>query len=148
MELQTLYSDETAQVHVNQEDSYIGIRWLTHPESSTFRDIITRAHAYAHEHHLTKWLCNMEQAEFLELADQHWLVEEIFTAFNPQLQHDYAYIIRPLVAEVLTTYHIQDLVQVDEQLKEKVNVAVFMDIDQAYQWLFTSSNPVTLPPQP
>ena len=79
----------------------------------------------------------MEHAEYLEPADQHWLVQEIFTAFNPQLQHDYAYLIRPLVAEVLTTYHIQDLVQMDEQLKAKVRVAVFMDVDQAHHWLFS-----------
>ncbi len=137
MLLQTVYANQTARLQVNVEQSYLELEWLTHPDSASFRAIISQAQEYAQEHHLTKWLCNMQQAEFLELADQHWLVAEIFTHFPRQVQHDFAYFIRPMVLEVLATYHIQDLVEVDERLNSNLKVAVFTDIDQAREWLFT-----------
>ena len=61
------------------------------------------------------------------------------SVFQPQQQHDYAYLIRPMVLEVLTAYHIHDMVQMDERLNKKINVAVFTDMEQAQQWLFTST---------
>lgn len=136
MQLHPIFADEIARIQVDVARSYIEIEWFGHPDSETFRAIIMRAHVFAQAQQLTKWLCNMQRAEFLELADQHWLVQEIFPAFNPQLQHEYAYFIQPLVLEVLATYHIQDMVEVDERLKEKIKVAVFTDVDQAQQWLF------------
>lgn len=136
MQLDTIYADEIARIRVNVARSYIELEWFGHPDSETFRAIITRAYVYAQAQQITKWLCNMQRAEFLELADQYWLVQEIFHAFNPLLQHEYAYFIQPMVLEVLATYHIQDMVEVDERLKEKIKVAVFTDVDQAQQWLF------------
>ena len=140
MPLQPIFSNELAKIQVNAADSYLELRWLKHPESSDFRSVITRAFKYAHQHQLTKWLCNMQQADFLEIADQHWLVQEIFSAFNPQLKHEFAYIIRPMVLEVLTANHIHVLVELDEQLKEKITVAIFNDMAPAQQWLFTATN--------
>lgn len=141
MSLQTIFASKIVRIKVDVAGSYIEIRWLNHPESEVFRSVITRAYQYAHEHQLTKWFCNMEQAEYLELVDQHWLVQEIFTAFNPQLQHDYAYLIRPLVLEVLTTYHIRELVEMEQSIKARINIAVFTDIEQAHHWLFCSTDP-------
>ncbi len=138
--LQTIHADQTARIQLNQEQSYLELEWFTHPESAHFRAVITRARDLAHQHQLTKWLCNLQQAEFLELADQHWLVEEIFTSFPASLQHDYAYLIRPMVLEVLATYHIHDLVAIDERLQAKIKVAIFTDVDLAHQWLFTSTD--------
>ncbi|QMU26511.1 hypothetical protein [Adhaeribacter radiodurans] len=146
--LQTMYTDETARIQLNQEQSYLELEWFTHPDSTHFRAVITRARDYAHQHQLTKWLCNLQQAEFLELADQHWLVAEIFSSFPASLQHDYAYLIRPMVLEVLATYHIQDLVAIDERLQAKIQVAVFTDVDLAHQWLFTPTESFISSPIP
>lgn len=137
LQLQTIHAEETAIIQLDRERSYLKLEWFTHPESAHFRTVITRARDFAHQYQTTKWLCNLQQAEFLELADQHWLVEEIFTSFPASLQHDYAYLIRPMVLEVLATYHIQDLVAIDERLQAKIKVAIFTDIDLAHQWLFT-----------
>ena len=143
--LQTVYVDPLSKIKIAPEQSYIELIWLYHPDSGVFRKVIRKAHDYAQEHQISKWLCNLEQAEFLELADQHWLVQEVFPSFNPQQQHDYAYLIRPMVLEVLTAYHIYDMIQMDERLNKKINVAVFTDIAQAQKWLFTSTSKSTSP---
>lgn len=138
MELQTILSNEQALIRVNQERSYIELDWLTHPSSTVFREIFTLAHQYARQHQLTKWLCNIQQNDYFEQADHHWLVEHIFRAFDPDLQHDYAYLIKPTISEVVTAYHILDLVELDTYLQSRINVAIFVAIDLAQQWLFTN----------
>ncbi|RDC62404.1 hypothetical protein [Adhaeribacter pallidiroseus] len=137
MNLQTIFCHEKVVIQVSLKYSYLELEWLTHPISQVFREVVLRAHHYAHEQQLTKWLCNIQQADYLEAADQLWLVKNIFTSFNPQLTHDYAYLIRPMVPEVVTAYNIMDLVEQDADLSARVKVAVFTDIDLAHQWLFT-----------
>ena len=137
MELQTILSTNTAIIQVNLARSYIELDWLTHPDSQVFREVITQAHSYAREHHVTKWLCNIQRADFIEAEDQQWMVQQVFTAFNPDLHHNYAYIIQPRISEVVSAYHIHDLVELDANLKSRINIAVFVDIDHAQQWLFT-----------
>ncbi len=137
MNLQTIFCNNQVLIQVDQERSYLELEWLTHPSSPIFREVILRAHHYALQQRLTKWLCNIQQAEYLEAADQFWLVKNIFTVFNPRLQHDYAYLIRNLVPEVVTAYNILDLVEQDIDLSSRLKVAVFTDIDLAQQWLFT-----------
>ncbi len=137
MNLQTIFCNEQVLIQVDLERSYLELEWLTHPSSKVFREAVLRAQSYGHQQQLTKWLCNIQQAEYLEAADQYWLVKNIFTAFNPIVQHDYAYLIRTMVPEVVTAYHILDLVEQDADLKSRIKVAVFTDIDLAHQWLFT-----------
>lgn len=138
MELQTIFLDPKAQILANPAQKYIELEWFAHPGSTAFRDVISRAQDYAQQHHLTRWLCNLEEAEFLEEEDQKWLVQEVFAAFNPQLYHSYAYLIRPVVPEVVTTYRINDLVQQDEQLNARITVSIFLDVDLAKRWLFAN----------
>ncbi|QNF35637.1 hypothetical protein HUW51_24090 [Adhaeribacter swui] len=136
MELQTILSTDSAVIQVNLASSYIELEWLTHPSSQVFREVIIQAQTYAQEHHLTKWLCNIQQADFIESEDQKWLVKHVFTAFDPVLHHNYAYIIQPRVSEVVSAYHIHDLVELDANLQSRIKVAIFVDIDHALQWLF------------
>ena len=141
MDLLPVYAHDIAVIQADKARSYLEIEWFAHPDSAVFREVVTRAHTYGHQHQITKWLCNLDQAEFLEMADQQWLVAEIFTALNPALKYRYAYIIRPIVSEVVTAYHILDLVAGNKRLTNMLSLAIFNEMDMAQHWLFTIAYP-------
>ncbi|MDQ3290231.1 MAG: hypothetical protein M3Q05_02960 [Bacteroidota bacterium] len=89
-------------------------------------------------HKLNKWLCNMQEIEFLEISDQNWLVQEVFASLSPTFKHEFAYVISPVVLEVMTTYHIHDVVNSNPDIQNKLLIEIFFDVDAAQQWLFSS----------
>ena len=137
MNLKLVFTHDSATIEADHALNYIQLIWLKHPTSEEFREVITIAHKYASENTLTKWLCNMQEIHSLDNADQQWLVREIFTAFDPNHKHDYAYVISAMVSEVLATYHIHDLVQADPVLRDRITIEIFLQIENAQQWLFS-----------
>ncbi|MDQ4139438.1 MAG: hypothetical protein M3142_02825 [Bacteroidota bacterium] len=138
MDLSSIYNDDIASVEVNTGAGFIQIIWFKHPNSEDFRKIITTAHTYAGDHKLTKWLCNMQEVLFLEISDQDWLVHEVFASLNANYKYEFAYVISPIVLEVMTIYHIQDMVNSIPAIKNKLLVEIFFEVDEAQQWLFSS----------
>jgi len=74
-------------MEANIKDKFIQITWLAQPKSEDFRETNTSALYFVLKHYITKWLFNMRGMVYLEIADQIWLVREIFSSLNPKYSH-------------------------------------------------------------
>ncbi|WP_026462784.1 hypothetical protein [Adhaeribacter aquaticus] len=136
MDLFIIFSNEDAKIETNMDLEFIQVVWLKHPKSESFKEIILKAHSFANQYGLTNWLCDMRQLLFLDIADQNWLVNEIFTSFNPAQQHELAYVISELGLELMTTIRIHNLVKVNTELSKYLKVEIFFEPEIALKWLF------------
>jgi len=136
MELTQIYSNAIARVEADIKQKYIQVTWLKHPKSEEFRDVHTNALSYAYENHLTAWLCDMRQVSYLEVGDQNWLVREIFSGFNPDMTHEFAFVVSHLGLELMSSFRVHDLVRNDQELQKLIKTDIFLDIKSAQMWLF------------
>jgi len=140
MILTSIDSNEYAQVHANEQKRFIQVTWLQQSPSEVFRQVQTKALAHALEHELTTWLCDMQEMAYLEMADQNWLVREIFTSFDPKHQHVFAYVINSAGFELMSSFRIHDLVKHHPELHQRLRVDIFLSKDLAQQWLTAVSD--------
>jgi len=136
MELITILSKKYVFVEANIQDRYIQITWLEQPKSDDFRETKTSALNFVLKHDITRWLCDMRGMVYLEIADQNWLVREIFSSFNPQHSHVLAYLISTAGLESMTSFRIHELVTNDPELNKQLSVEIFFQKQIALQWLF------------
>jgi len=130
-----IYANEDVQLEVDEKNTCLQLTWLQHPSSDSFRHIITCASNYALAHQINSWMCDMRKIAYLEVSDQNWLVREIFSAFDPKRQHEYAYVVSTEGHELYSSYHIHNLVQEDASLKENIHVEIFFEKEIAQMWL-------------
>ncbi|TXK36954.1 hypothetical protein FVR03_16380 [Pontibacter qinzhouensis] len=104
-------------------------------KKSIFSEVQTKAFKYALAYELTIWVCDMRGMAYLEVADQNWLIRDIFTAFDPRFQQLFAYIINSTGLELMSSLRIEDLVQHDPQLHQRLQVGIFLNKESAQQWL-------------
>jgi len=135
MKLTSIHSNEYAQVQVDEENKFIQVTWLKQPPSEVFRQVQTKALQHALEQELTIWLCDMQGMAYLEMADQNWLVRDIFPSFDPRLHHLFAYVINTAGLELMSSLRIHDLVQNNPQLHQRLQVEIFLQKELAQQWL-------------
>ena len=135
MELTEIYANADAKIALDEVNRYIQVTWLKHPSSESFRHIQLLALSSVIEKQLVLWLCNMCKIVYLEVEDQNWLVRKVFSAFDPDKQHEFAYVVGTEGTELFTTFHIHDLVENDPQLSKILHIEIFFDEDIARQWL-------------
>jgi hypothetical protein len=133
--LPVIYANNDAQIAVDEPNKYLQVSWLQHPSSESFRNIITYALNYAQVHRITLWLCDMRQIIYLELKDQHWLIQEVFPTFSPTEKHEFAYVVSTKGLEIYTSFHIHELVLRNGNLRQKIQIEIFFEKDIARQWL-------------
>ena len=136
MELTTIFSKKYVLVEANIQDKYIQITWLAQPKSEDFRETKKGALDFVLKHDLTRWLCDMREMVYLEIADQNWLVREIFSSLNPKHTHVLAYLVSTAGLESMTSFRIHELVTNDPKLDKQLSVEIFFQKQMALQWLF------------
>jgi len=135
MELTSILLNEYAFVETNIENKYIQVTWLTQPKSEGFRETHQNALQYALQHDLTMWLCDMREMLYLEIADQNWLVRQIFSSFDPNYSHGVAFVVSTAGLELMTSLRIHEMVKEDPELQKLVKVEIFFQKQMAQQWL-------------
>jgi len=136
MELTSILSNEYVLVEANPENKYIQVTWLGQPKSDDFRETHKKALNYVLEHNITMWLCDMRGMVYLEIADQNWLVREIFGLLAPHLKHELAYVVSTAGLELMTSFRIHEMVTTDPELHKQLSVEIFFQKQIAQQWLF------------
>jgi hypothetical protein len=139
--LPVIYANNDAQIAVDEPNMYLQITWLQHPSSESFRQIITYALNYTNAHDISSWLCDMRQIVYLELKEQHWLIYEVFPAFDSTEKHGFAYVVSTTGVELYTSFHIHDMVLKDGDLRQKMQIEIFFEKDVARQWLLDKKKP-------
>jgi len=135
MELTEIYANEDAQIAVDEINKYIQVTWLQHPSSESFRHIQLLALHHTIEKQLILWLCDMCKIVYLEVEDQNWLIREIFSAFDSERQHEFAYVVGTEGMELFTSFRIHDLIENDPHLSKIINTEIFFEKEIARQWL-------------
>jgi len=136
MELTSILLNEYASVETNLENKYIQVTWLTQPKSEAFRETHKKALQNALQHELIVWLCDMREMLYLEVADQNWLVREIFTSFDPSFNHGVAFVVSTAGLELMTSLRILEMVKNSPELHKQLKVEIFFQKSIAQQWLF------------
>jgi len=136
MELTSIILNEYVHVEANTENKYIQVTWLKQPSSKDFRETHKNALDFALNNNLLLWLCDMREMVYLEIADQNWLVREIFYSFDPAYNHGFAYVVSTAGLESMTSFRIHDLVTNDPDLHKQLKIEIFFQKQIAQQWLF------------
>ncbi len=120
---------------MDQSKSYLQVDWKRHSQEAEFRNFINLAKALALDHDLHYWLCNMQQMHYLIIADQNWLVNEIFPVFEQGPKLRFAYVINQMGLEAMSAFRIHQLVKENSSLRERMEIDIFQEVSQAKSWL-------------
>ena len=93
------------------------------------------------QHRLGNWLCNMQHMHYLEVSDQNWLVREVFPEFKNEFKLHFAYVVTQGGLETMSTFRIHELVKQNTELRQQVDIDIFITLNQATDWLLNNSTP-------
>ncbi|GEO06645.1 hypothetical protein AAE02nite_43090 [Adhaeribacter aerolatus] len=127
---------ETAfvKIEANPELRYVQITWLQQPSSTLFQKETRNLVQYALTNNFNKSLFDVRKRDFLDIADQNWLVRDIFPLFKGRIIQ-LAYLVNSAGLEIMDTFRIHDCVINNPELKRSVQIEIFLDIEDALQWL-------------
>ena len=135
MKLTELYRNDYAIIEVNLQNKYIQVTWFQHTSLATLRDILGKALKFANTKDISLWLHDCRKLCYVTIADQNWIAQKFYAAFNPRQQHRSACVVSAhnvdLIPEGLISEHIRN----DRLLAENLELKYFLDKDLAEFWL-------------
>jgi hypothetical protein len=135
--LTTLYQTEFVTIEVNTALSFIQISWLQQPSSDLFRKETTLLTDYALSNNYSNALFDIRNRNYLDMADQNWLVGEIF----PRLKGRHirlAYLVSTAGLEIMDIFRVHDRVVNNPDLEKNLEIDIFLDKEDALKWLLES----------
>ena len=136
MKLKIVYKSDFISVAGNEEMSYLQASWLQQPTSESFREQLKRVVDMALANHITKALFDVRARAYLEIADQNWLVREIAPLFSG-IKLRFAYVVSLSALAAMDIVQIQKSIEMNPQLKEHLNVKIFLLKEEAEEWLLS-----------
>lgn len=130
-----ILQNEYATVAIDKESRLVEVKWLQHCENSTFREILTKVLHQANADAVIRWLCDMRELKYVLVADQNWLVKELLPSLNPSLSHRFSYVVSRTNLELMSSLQIQDMVREDPRLSDRFELEVFLNKEEATDWL-------------
>ncbi|QNF34803.1 hypothetical protein HUW51_19485 [Adhaeribacter swui] len=135
MNLRQLIASEFVTVEVDLDTSFLQTTWLQQPDSAQFREQLQRVIDYILTHQINKTLFDTRARAYLEIADQNWVIREIFPLFKERAVR-FAYLISPMALEALDVFRIQFALETDDSSTKKMQIKLFLYKDEALQWLW------------
>ena len=129
-----IYETEFVEIEANPELFFIQITWLQQPSSALFQEETNKLVQYALTNNFNKSLFDVRKRDFLDIADQNWLVRDVFPLFKGR-QIQLAYLVNSAGLEIMDTFRIHDCVINNPELKRSVHIEIFLDLEDALEWL-------------
>jgi hypothetical protein len=133
-----IFEDEFLRIDLDAGLGLVKAVWLQHPDSETYRKGFSRSAEVVLRHNCQYWLSDSRQIHYLEIADQNWIVSQIAPLMGNSCLNKFARV------NSVEGLYLQDLDRVMQQLetsphvKSELEVAVFLDMEQSINWLFSS----------
>jgi hypothetical protein len=134
--LTCFYQTDFVSIELNKDLRYVQITWLQQPSSELFRSETKQLVDFALEHNYTNALFDVRHRDYLDIGDQNWLVREVFPLFKQTIR--LAYLVSTVGLEIMDTFKIHDLVINNTELKRHIEIDIFLDKEDALEWLLKS----------
>jgi hypothetical protein len=135
-DFEKMYQDEFVLIEVDDSLKFLQIVWLQHPDSDTYR----RAFSFATETFLSRkyrfWLSDSRKVHYLEFADQNWMLRDMVPLLGNSCLSKFARINSEEGLSLLDVDRVLSNLDQSADIKINVQVAVFLDKQQALNWLF------------
>jgi hypothetical protein len=140
-DFEKIYEDETVLIEVDNSLGFIHVIWRQHPDSDAYR----RAFANATEICLSRkcrfWLSDSRKVHYLEFADQNWMLRDMVPLLGNSCLHKFARINSEESLSLLDIDRVLSGLEQSPDIKINVEVALFIDRQQALNWLFPNGKP-------
>jgi len=114
----------------------VQIHWSVHCSGQPLRDLLSEALRHASSHRLTAWACDMRKLHYMEMADQNWLLRELFPSFSAECHHRVAFVVNINYYELMSGVQTQNMVGNNMSLAALIDMDFFLTNDEAVHWLF------------
>ena len=132
--VEPVYQTDFVTIEVNPELQYIQITWLQQPSSALFRKETNWLVDFAQKHGYHRSLFDVRKRDYLDMSDQNWLVREIFPKFHTR-KIRLAYLVSTVGLEIMDTFKIHDQVIHNPELKQHIEIDIFLDREDALKWV-------------
>lgn len=129
-----VYQTDFVTIEVNPELLYVQITWLQQPSSALFRKETSWLVDFALQHGYQRSLFDVRKRDYLDMSDQNWLVREVFPKFHTR-KIRLAYLVSMVGLEIMDTFKIHDQVIHNPELKQHIEIDIFLDREDALKWV-------------
>lgn len=136
----TVFEDEFIRI---DHDAHLGLVmavWLQHPDSETFRRGFSLASEVVLKHQCRYWLSDSRQVHYLEIADQNWILNHMAPILGNSSLNKFARINSIEGLSLQDLDRVMKLLEFSPHLKSELEIAVFLDMEESIEWLFSSHN--------
>ncbi|QHL86771.1 hypothetical protein GU926_04680 [Nibribacter ruber] len=131
----SVYKDDTVLLEETVEKRFLKATWLKHPSSAQFREAALQIVHFVSERQVHFLLVDGRKVQFLDLSDQNFLLQQIYTAMPRDWTLHISYILNQASYNLMDIYRIGEKVQADESLNRRLKTNISLDEAAAYYWL-------------
>jgi hypothetical protein len=129
-----VYQTEFVTVEVDAARKFIHITWLQQPSSDLFRRETLWVVDFARQNDYQRALFDVRKRNYLDMGDQNWLMRDVFPKFS-SYNIRVAYLVSNVGLEIMDTFKIHDRVIQNPELKQRMEIDIFLDREDALNWL-------------
>ncbi|MFD3001370.1 hypothetical protein ACFS7Z_13430 [Pontibacter toksunensis] len=134
-----VYSDENGKIECDREHRLVQLYWSTHCNGQPLRSLLLEALRHATSSQLTAWLCDMRKLHYMEMADQNWLINELFPSFSRRHRHRVAFVVNINNYELMSSIQTKSIVLHTPALARVIAMDVFLAKGEARHWLLSQT---------
>ncbi len=135
MDLEEVYADAYGVVSCDKERKLVQVVWLKHCSGPNLRTVLSEALKCTVSHQLTSWLCDARQTYYTDIADQRWMLQELFPSFDRNKQHRVALLISIENFELMTVIQLRNEEVFNEDFGSFIKMGFFLSQENAEKWL-------------
>lgn len=144
-DFEKVFEDAFISIEVDDQLKFIQIVWLQHPDSVTFRQGFARAAEISLSRNCHFWLSDSRAVHYLEFAEQNWILDRMAPLLGHSCLTKFARVNSPEGLDLLDMDRILYGLELSPHVKSDFEIAVFMDKQQALNWLFPRAESVSKP---
>jgi hypothetical protein len=139
-DFEKVFEDEFASIEIDPGQGFMVVIWHQHPDSDTFRRCFSLAASFTLSRKCRFWLSDARAVHYLEFADQNWILHEMVPLLGNSSLCKFARINSEESFSLLDVGRILDNLDASPYIQIAVEVALFIDRQQALNWLFPGAD--------
>ncbi|MFD3001630.1 hypothetical protein ACFS7Z_14760 [Pontibacter toksunensis] len=123
----------------------VQVYWSTHCSEQPLRNLLLEAARHAASSHLTAWLCDMQKLYYMEMADQNWLINELFPSLSRRNRYRVAFVVNINNYDLMSSYQTKSMVLHNPDLAHVITMDFFLTNGEVKGWLLSQTPPDNAP---
>lgn len=139
LQLRNIYQDDYVKVELDETARFLYAQWLRHPDSQTLRRIFQMLANLAVESKTRYWLSDARAIQYVEFADQNWLLHDIVPMLKKSELLKFARLTTTESLVLMDVVRVYALVSQMTDLGVQTKLEMFTDEEEAMAWLFAEA---------